>query len=273
MRRLPRNDPPFQSGHGGVFEYAQLLSIPVVQTEMNCDGILSTMGRRFVIQVRRSSPIMRKSFTVCHEIGHAEILRSADIWSIEQKFYTMDLLGRNREEEELSNLFAAELLMPRRVFTALAKNLSPGLDSLRKLAGSFATSLCATAFRITKLNLWQCIMVWSVPQVYVGGRLGLHILRSARPQDLDNPFRWPDYEGQVIIDHDKIHRALTQEGYTDFEIRLRDQQDQVSLWRLESVPSSVRDKPCVLTVMTQKRGTDFPSTPFSQKMRSGPLHI
>jgi hypothetical protein len=84
-----------------------------------------------------------------------------------------------------ANLFASELLMPTFLFRPLAQGAEPLLDSIKKLAGQFNTSLTATGMKFVDLNDHECILVLSTNGVVTwskqrGNRSGLRIEKGMR---------------------------------------------------------------------------------------------
>ncbi|MBI2449469.1 ImmA/IrrE family metallo-endopeptidase [Candidatus Pacearchaeota archaeon] len=151
-----------------------MLGIPVIENDIRCDGILTSFGDQFIIQVKRSSPD-RQNFTVCHELGHAEIFRRALV---------LHKASREvREEEVLANEFAKELLMPKDIFCAIALSCQPSLQSLFFLSHTFGTSLEASARRLIELNIWNfAFVLWNINTAFDGGIL-LEIERAVKPQN------------------------------------------------------------------------------------------
>ncbi len=115
-------------------------------------------GNSYRRDIRENS---RKRFTVAHEIGHFVLpghdqadgvctAKDLNRWTYAQKDF-----------EQEANCFAAELLIPTRIAQPIVKWLGPSLDTLKKLADRFGTSLSATAWRFCELTNAQCAFVWS----------------------------------------------------------------------------------------------------------------
>ncbi len=187
LERLARTAPPFQSPNEGYYAIARLLAIPVIEDDIRADGTLSRIGNRFIIRVKGSACAARKNFTVCHEIGHAEILRRAREWHQEEHGRPLDGTTRSREEEFLAHRFAANLLMPSECFAEHACALAPSLSSLAVLADRFATSLEAAAKRLTDLDLWRCAFMLLVPG-RINGELAVETHTCYNSKSIQNPF-------------------------------------------------------------------------------------
>jgi Zn-dependent peptidase ImmA (M78 family) len=187
LTKLGKNSPPFQSDK---YEYAKVLGIRVVENQIPCDGILTLAGDTFVIQVRVDVTAQRRSFTVCHELGHIEMLRRAATYSYDIR----SLLRRPQrlsEEEHLSDFFAANLLMPRDHFLPKAKSLKPSLSSLEQLAADYNTSLEATALRILTLDAWKCHFFWCLPEVQSDQKTNVRIIQHIKSRFLRCPYARP----------------------------------------------------------------------------------
>lgn len=121
-------------------------------------GVLSGSEARLVRlrdrgKIRVSNSVVdpgRRRFGIAHELGHWELHRGKTQWRICSS-QEMDP-GYSRDEKELeSNLFAAELLMPERMF--LQKCMGDlSLQLIASLAEQFRTSLTATAIRTVLLR-------------------------------------------------------------------------------------------------------------------------
>ena len=123
----------------------------------------------------------RRRFTLAHELGHAFFERT----------------GRrphpSRELERLCDKFAAEFLMPRRVFVSHAGR-HPDLERVRELCQTFETGLLSTLGRVSDIYRYRAIelrdeeVVWSrtlsVPVVHqvsdrirsLSGQMGVEVV-------------------------------------------------------------------------------------------------
>jgi Zn-dependent peptidase ImmA (M78 family) len=172
VKRLGRTEPPFQTD---AFEYATLAGAKVLQTDIRkYSGLMSVFDGRIIIQINRNDPPERKNFTVCHEVGHIELRKAANLLrpsrSHRGKFIDKEKPseGTTKTEEWLVEEFAANILMPRQVFSDKAKALTPGLESAKVLAKVFLTSLGATLRRIASLRVWPCVIIWGIPEKMMG---------------------------------------------------------------------------------------------------------
>ena len=112
--------------------------------EMMVTGALKKEGQRFVIQVYPGLSSGRRRFTIAHELGHA----------------FMETTGprsprSGRELEVICDRFAAEILMPRRVFTGHIGR-SPDISAAVEASFAFRTSRAAAFRRVCELYGMKC---------------------------------------------------------------------------------------------------------------------
>jgi len=135
---------------------------------------MSIFDGRIIIEINRYDSPGRKNFTVCHEVGHIELRKAANLLqpsrSRRGRFLDKEKEneGTTKEEERLVEEFAAGLLMPRKVFLEKARSVSPGITSAKDIARLFGTSLAATLRRIVSLRAWPCVMIWGIPEKMKG---------------------------------------------------------------------------------------------------------
>jgi hypothetical protein len=108
------------------------------------DGVLAPEKGHFVVGVRASDGVERQRFTVLHEAGHTLLPGFA-----EARQYRCE--GPKTREEQLCDIAAAELLLPRRFFAAALCEADPGLAGVEELAAVYEASLEATALRAVDL--------------------------------------------------------------------------------------------------------------------------
>jgi Zn-dependent peptidase ImmA (M78 family) len=102
----------------------------------------------------------RKRFAVAHELGH---------WFLHAKISQVlactseDMLAKYKgsDAEIEANYFAAELLMPKKMFIQRVGGKRPSVALLKQEAGFFLTTLTATAFRWMELTDEYCAVVFS----------------------------------------------------------------------------------------------------------------
>ncbi len=117
----------------------------IEEREQPWDGVLARDQDQFVVGVRASDGVARQRFTVLHEAGHTLLPGFA-----ESRQYRCS--GPRSREEELCDVAAAELLLPRRYFVPDLAEVGDGLDDVELLAGSYDASIEATALRAVDLG-------------------------------------------------------------------------------------------------------------------------
>jgi Zn-dependent peptidase ImmA (M78 family) len=259
LNRLGKKTPPFQTAEQKRYEYAKLLNIPVKEADLQCDGTLIKTGDDYIIRVQRKSSPERKNFTVCHEIGHIQILQHARYFLSQQSNCNSDSFGHSREEEDLSNLFARNLLMPCKIFRKYSCSCEPGIDSLLELANTFCTSLTATSFRLAELDLWPSVILWATPMTYYNGRLGLKKRRVFHSTRLISPF---GKEEEVFVSSDIFHRTIDAGCRTMYNSRYKDSFGNIKVWQVQSMPQYFLGEKCVLVVATIKDSATLDEKPL-----------
>jgi len=96
----------------------------------------------------------------------------------------LNRLNGSQQEEQLSDFFAVNLLMPRKEFKKAAIGLAPSMKSLIALSDIFRTSLEAAARRIVDLDVWSCLFLWCAPEKLYGGGFAVKIARCANSLSL-----------------------------------------------------------------------------------------
>lgn len=115
-----------------------------------------------VVVVNASDPIVRRRFTLAHELGHFLLHHNgASVFHRDEKSRS----GTDRTEIE-ANTFAAELLMPdvavQREAATLPVDLATpdGLKSIQQLADRFGVSAQAMSFRLQNLGVLKLDGYW-----------------------------------------------------------------------------------------------------------------
>jgi hypothetical protein len=112
-----------------------------------------------IIRIRSDiDQIERRRFVIAHEIGHCILHKTGSVRPCSERDLFRYQEG-NREAE--ANWFAAELLMPGRLFAPHCDVPKPSFDAVKRIAGVFRTTLTATAIRFVQLSSERCALVWS----------------------------------------------------------------------------------------------------------------
>lgn len=122
------------------------------------EGML--LRQRRLIAVRDEiSEIGRERFTIAHELGHWEMHPGLDQWTL---CTAENIYGyRGNAEEVEANCFASEFLMPDFLLTERVKYLSPTVETVKRLADHFQTSITATAVRMCEFSPLPTIVAFS----------------------------------------------------------------------------------------------------------------
>lgn len=149
------SQPPFQP-----HLYADLRRVKsIVDKDMKVEGRLVPVGQGFLIEVRKDRSRQRKNFSCAHELAHTFFFEAVPEMKRSMQAAKKQI---DNEEELLCNLAAAELLMPHRVFSRIARDFLPSPSSLIDLSSTFESSITSTALRVMSLGLWNCSFVlWS----------------------------------------------------------------------------------------------------------------
>ena len=151
------------------------------------EGRLVRAGVGGIIRVGdRSTNEGRRRFTIAHEIGHFELHRRKDRATCAvADLNCWGTLGK--EEEYQANVFAAELLMPDRLFAPHCRGVRPGLEQIQTLATLFQTSLTATAIRFVDFCPEECALVLSqegrIRWSYIGPQFRFRYIGSGMELD------------------------------------------------------------------------------------------
>jgi len=122
-------------------------------------GFLFRDGEKRVIGVNTHHPLARQRFTLAHELGHF-LLHGQEKVHVDHGFQIQlrnDLSSQGVDEDEMeANLFAAELLMPRRFIERDLRDLGSidinDDETIAELAQRYGVSLQALAIRLTALG-------------------------------------------------------------------------------------------------------------------------
>jgi hypothetical protein len=98
----------------------------------------------------------RQRFTVCHELAHIVLGLPSDHKALPWWSY-----AKRSPEEICCDIFAAELLLPYRLFRPAAEESAVGFDTVEDLAARFLASLTATGSRFAAVVSAPCAFVLS----------------------------------------------------------------------------------------------------------------
>ena len=122
-------------------------------------GRLTSNGTRGIIRISdRVPPGGQWRFVVAHELGHHLLHRRKGLTALclESDMLRYEASGREAE----ANRFAAELLMPEKLFAPKCDVAQPSLTVVDRLAEEFQTTLTSAAIRFVDLCPEACALVW-----------------------------------------------------------------------------------------------------------------
>lgn len=130
----------------------------------NISGVLFIDKGRGIIGLSPNENIVRKRFTIAHELGHYVLHRLNKELFVDHKqfkavFRDQESSTGEIEQEREANAFAAALLMPKHLLIEEIKKVMFDLgddqdDVIKKLADTFKVSSQAMTYRIANLNLF-----------------------------------------------------------------------------------------------------------------------
>lgn len=129
----------------------------VYETLNGCAARILGAGDRAIITVDRSASPERQRFSAAHELGHW----MRDRGKIAFACTDPDLEGHWTDDnpERRANRYAADLLLPRKMFQTRARGMAPTFESARQLAAAFRTSLTATVIRLVELGTAPAMVI------------------------------------------------------------------------------------------------------------------
>lgn len=145
---------------------ASFLGAIIIEEAMDqADGKIIRGKTKAVIKINSNIISQeKKRFTLAHEIGHLLLHDNLELHEDNSKsmnwFQHIENQAKRGMQEYEANDFAAELLMPERIFKKefQGKIFSPEL--LKELSYRFQTSITSVIFRVLKLDLYPICIVY-----------------------------------------------------------------------------------------------------------------
>lgn len=126
---------------------------------IGCDARLVRKGEKGIIRVGDNLTIGQRRFAIAHELGHWEMHQGLSQWHL---CTDENIANYNSSPPELqASAFAAEFLMPTKLFRPLCEDAEPSMELIRELANDFDAGLIATTLRFIELNENPCMAVLS----------------------------------------------------------------------------------------------------------------
>ena len=99
----------------------------------------------------------KKRFAAAHELGHFELHRAQEQFSICTDESFLEWYSQTPKEPE-ANTFAAELLMPTEIFKKYCQETAPNYEEISLIAEKFKTTLTATSIRYVDVGPHACVL-------------------------------------------------------------------------------------------------------------------
>lgn len=136
---------------------AQYCDATVVYEKLEgCEARIIGHGDRAIITVNRSSRREQQRFSAGHELGHWMNDRGRTAFVCNE--VALCEWG-NADFEQRANRFAADLLLPQRLFGPRAERKPITFDTVKHLATRFEVSLTATAIRLVELGSYPSMLI------------------------------------------------------------------------------------------------------------------
>ena len=127
-----------------------------------CDARLLGQGDRAVITVNRATrSLARQRFSIGHEIGHWMNDRAEASFRCTQNDFVR--AWGDTSPEQRANRYAADLLLPKRMFQPRCVKRPMTFETAEDLATTFTTSLTATAIRLVEFGSYQAVLICTGP--------------------------------------------------------------------------------------------------------------
>jgi hypothetical protein len=142
-----------------------------------CDARIIGLDDSAIITIDVESSPERKRFSGGHELGHWMRDRTTATFQCNEQMFVREWSEDNPEKR--ANRFAADLLLPAKMFRPLSKGLPITFASVESLAATFKMSISATAIRLVEYGSYPAMLIcnsavgrqWYVASSTVDGKL------------------------------------------------------------------------------------------------------
>jgi hypothetical protein len=124
-----------------------------------CEARILGAGDRAIITVNAKAQRARQRFSAAHEVGHWMRDRGKIAFACTDQMLVREWGDDNPERR--ANQYAANLLLPRKIFEGHARTMPATFASARTLAKTFETSVTSTAIRIVEVGSSLSMMICS----------------------------------------------------------------------------------------------------------------
>lgn len=170
-----------------------------------CAARIVGHGNQAIITIDSKAREGRRRFSAGHELGHWMRDRGKISFACTELMLKAEWSASNPERR--ANEFSADLLLPRKMFSADAQGRDINFQTVRELRERYRTSGTATAIRLVKFGSFPCMIVCS--------RRGERYKWFKRSPDLPKQV-WPTQRpGHDTVAHDLLQGSLQNPGPTD----------------------------------------------------------
>lgn len=126
------------------------LAINIRRASLDVSGycVIKPNGHKFILYSNNINNRHHSKFTIAHEMGH--LLSPHHLSEYRCSATDLHNYSANKPIEREANLFASELLIPRRHLLSKIKEYPPAFSSISALADFYETSFLATAIKYVK---------------------------------------------------------------------------------------------------------------------------
>lgn len=131
-----------------------------VELREGFDGALVSAGGTYGMMINKNITYeARRRFTIAHELGHYWIPSHFSEYRICSKLDIGVFDSKKDSIEYEADIFAAEFLMPEKLFKKDVGRVTTKLKSIADLSEKYKTSLTATAIRFVDYTLEPCALI------------------------------------------------------------------------------------------------------------------
>jgi hypothetical protein len=142
-----------------------------------CEARIMGLDDSAIITINVNSSPERKRFSGGHELGHWMRDRGTATFQCNEQMFVREWSEDNPEKR--ANRFAADLLLPAKMFRPLSKDQPITFATVEKLADLFKMSISATAIRLVEYGSYPAMLIcntaagrqWYVASSTVNGKL------------------------------------------------------------------------------------------------------
>jgi hypothetical protein len=124
-----------------------------------CEARILGGTERAIVTVNSRASRGRQRFSAAHEVGHWMRDRGRIAFACTERSFVSDWVDESPERR--ANRYAADLLLPKKLFERAAQGMPVTFESARSLAKTFETSMTAASIRLVELGANPSMVVCS----------------------------------------------------------------------------------------------------------------